>query len=187
MNMKGDTVNRPRETPALTAPRVGTAHHAHGEETMRRTASPPAPAGARVQGAAWGRRDAVLVALTALTLALLAVQVALAGFGAFTMDTRPTDNAYGAHMILGIGLGALAWLLLAMVLVNRPARSHPRTLRLAITLAVLALPVEPLLGDTGQQVPVLGALHALNGLALCALTGWLLAETSRRAHAGAAV
>ena len=29
----------------------------------------------------------------------------------------------------------------------------------------------------------LGALHALNGLVICALTGWLMSETSRRAVA----
>jgi hypothetical protein len=47
-------------------------------------------------------------------------------------------------------------------------------------VALLALPVEPLLGDTGQHIPALGALHALNGLAIFALTGWLTGETARR-------
>jgi cytochrome bd-type quinol oxidase subunit 1 len=65
------------------------------------------------------------------------------------------------------------------VLASRPARAHPWTLRLAVTLAVLSIPVEPVLGDTGQRVPVLGALHALNGPVICALTGWLMAETGR--------
>jgi hypothetical protein len=140
----------------------------------------PAPAGEQSQPGAWGRGDTVLFALTALTLALLAVQVGLAGFGAFTMDTTPTDNAYGAHTVLGVVIGVTAWLILAAVLTSRPARTHARTVRLAVTLAVLSLPVEPLLGDTGQRVPVVGALHALNGLVICALTGWLLAETGRR-------
>jgi hypothetical protein len=53
-------------------------------------------------------------------------------------------------------------------------------LRLAVTLALLAIPVEPLLGEAGQRVPVVGAVHALNGLVICALTGWLMAETGRR-------
>jgi hypothetical protein len=66
------------------------------------------------------------------------------------------------------------------VLASRPARAHPWTLRLAVTLAVLSMPAEPVLGDTGLRVPVLGALHALNGLVICALTGWLMAETGRR-------
>ena len=43
---------------------------------------------------AWGRRSAVLLALAATTLGLIAVQFALAGFGAFTIDkTTPGDNA----------------------------------------------------------------------------------------------
>lgn len=139
-----------------------------------------APAGEQVQPEVWGRRDTVLFALAALTLALIAVQVALAGFGAFTMDKTPTDNAYGAHMVLGVVIGALAWLILAAVFANRTARSHARTLWPAVALALLSLPVEPLLGDTGQRVPLVGALHALNGLVICALTGWLLVETGRR-------
>jgi hypothetical protein len=40
-----------------------------------------------------------------------------------------------------------------------------------------------LLGDTGQHVPAIGALHALTGLAIFALAGWLTAETARRRHA----
>jgi hypothetical protein len=50
----------------------------------------------------------------------------------------------------------------------------------ATTLVLLAIPVEPLLGDAGTKVPVVGALHALNGLLICALAGWLMAETGRR-------
>jgi hypothetical protein len=128
----------------------------------------------------WGRGDRVLFILAVVTLVLIAVQFALAGFGAFTMDKTPTDNAYGAHMVLGVVIGVMTWLILATVLASRTARTHPRTLRLAITVALLALPVEPLLGDTGQHIPALGALHALNGLAIFALTGWLTGETVRR-------
>ena len=146
---------------------------------MART-SQPAPAGERAQAAAWGRRDTVLFALVVTTLALVAVQFALAGFGAFTMDKTPTDNAYGAHMVLGVVIGVMTWLILAAALASRPARAHPRTLRLAVTLAVLAIPVEPLLGEAGQRVPFLGALHALNGLVIWALAGWLMSETGRR-------
>jgi hypothetical protein len=144
------------------------------------TASHSAPADERSQGQASGRLDTALFAMAATTLALLAAQFALAGLGAFAMDKTPTDNAYGAHIILGVVIGGLAWLTLAAALASAPARAHPRTLRLAVTLALLAIPVEPLLGEAGTRVPALGALHALNGLVICALTGWLLAETGRR-------
>lgn len=146
---------------------------------MTRT-SHPAAAGQPARDAAWDRRDAALLALTATTLTLVTGQFALAGFGAFTMDKTPADNAYGAHVVLGVVIGVLTWLILAATLASRPARARPRTLWPAVTLAVLAIPVEPLLGDAGQRVPVLGALHALTGLVIFALAGWLLAETGRR-------
>jgi len=128
----------------------------------------------------WGRGDRVLFVLAVANLVLIAVQFALAGFGAFTMDKTPTDNAYGAHMVLGVVIGVMTWLILATVLASRAARAHTRTLWLAAGVALLALPVEPLLGDTGQHIPALGALHALNGLVIFALTGWLTGETARR-------
>ena len=53
-------------------------------------------------------------------------------------------------------------------------------LTLVLIAVQFALPVEPLLGDTGQHIPALGALHAVNGLAIFALTGWLTGETARR-------
>jgi uncharacterized membrane protein YidH (DUF202 family) len=145
-------------------------------------AADPAAAGVRTQEDAWSRRDTALLALAATTLALLAAQFALAGFGAFTMAKAPADNAYGAHLVLGVVIGAACWLILIAALSSRPARNR-RTLRLAVTLAVLAIPVEPLLGEAGQRVPAVGALHALCGLALFALTAGLLVETGRRGAA----
>jgi cytochrome bd-type quinol oxidase subunit 1 len=143
-------------------------------------ASRSAMVGAQAEEQAWGRSDAALFALVATTLVLLAAQFALAGFGAFTMLKTPTDNAYRAHLILGLVIGVMTWLILAAVLASRSARGHPRTWRPAVALALLAIPVEPLLGDAGTRVPVVGALHALNGLLICALAGWLMAETGRR-------
>jgi len=131
----------------------------------------------------WGRLDTVLFVLAATTITLVAVQFALAGSGAFTVNKNPatpTDHAYGPHMVLGLIIAALTVLILAVSLAGQAARRHRRTLRLAATLAGLALIVEPLLGEAGTRVPFLGALHALNGLIICALTGWLLSETGRR-------
>jgi hypothetical protein len=155
---------------------------------MTRTSHPEA-VGQQAQHQPWGRLDTVLFVLVATVLTLVAVQFALAGFGAFTMDKNPatpTDHAFGPHMVLGLIIAALTVLILAVTLADRAARRHRRTLRLAVTLAVLALIVEPLLGESGTRVPFLGALHALNGLVICALTGWLLAETARRRTAAKA-
>ena len=145
--------------------------------------------GRQAQHQPWGRLDTVLFVLVATVLTLVAVQFALAGFGAFTMDKNPatpTDHAFGPHMVLGLIIAVLTVLILAVTLAGRAARRHRRTLRLAVTLAVLALIVEPLLGESGTRVPFLGALHALNGLIICALTGWLLSETARRRTAAKA-
>jgi chromate transport protein ChrA len=152
------------------------------EETMTRTSHPVA-VGRPVQPQLWGRLDTVLFVLAAAVLTLVAAQFALAGFAAFTLDKNPAtpvDHAYAAHMVLGVIIAVTTLLILAVALAGRAARGHRRTLRLAVTLAVLALVAEPLLGEAGARVPFLGALHALNGLAIGAVTGWLLSETRRR-------
>jgi hypothetical protein len=122
----------------------------------------------------------VLLGLAATTTALIAAQFGLAGFGAFAMDKTPTDNAYRAHTILGIVAAAMTLFTVAAVLANEPARSNAGTLRLAATLAVLAVVVQPLLGDSGKRIPGLGALHALNGLAILAHAAWLTRQTAHR-------
>jgi hypothetical protein len=113
-------------------------------------------------------------------MAAITVQFALAGFGAFTMDKTPTASPYGAHAVLGMVIALLEVLILIAALASRSARAHAATLRLAVALAVLAIAVQPLLGSAGQKAPVAGALHALNGLIIFALTGWLTAQTARR-------
>jgi hypothetical protein len=148
------------------------------EEMARSLRSAPASEPAQLGG--WSRPHAVMLALTATALALITVQFALAGFGAFTMAKAPTDDAYGAHALLGLIIAALTVLILVAVLASRPARAHARTLWLAVTLAVLSVAVQPTLGHFGKHVPVVGALHALNALAILAVTGRLAWETARR-------
>jgi 4-amino-4-deoxy-L-arabinose transferase-like glycosyltransferase len=145
------------------------------EDSMK---AAPRRAGAGPQP--WERRDAVLLALVSATLVLIAAQFALAGLGAFTMIRTPAAHAYGAHLVLGVIIGALAWVDLGAVVASAAARSRRRTLRLAAALALLAIPGEPLLAEAGKRVPAVGALHALTGLAICVLAGWLTAETARR-------
>jgi hypothetical protein len=142
--------------------------------------SRPAPAGGRLAAGSAGRADTVLLGLAAVTAALIAGQFALAGLGAFTRVAVPADHAYGPHEVLGLVIGAATWLILAAAAASRPARSQPWTLRLAVPLALLAIPGEPLLAEAGQHVPALGALHALAGLVICALAGALAVAAGRR-------
>jgi cytochrome b561 len=121
-----------------------------------------------------------LFALAPAALALIAAQFALAGFGAFTMDKTPTDNVYGPHVVVGLAVAVLTLLILAAVLASRTARAHSRTLWAAVTLAVLAVPVQSVLGEAGKTIPAAGALHGLNGVIIFALAAWLTVTTSRR-------
>jgi hypothetical protein len=79
-------------------------------------ASYTAQTAGRVRLGGWGRADTVLLTLATVMLALVAAQFALAGLGAFTMVKTPADNAYGAHMVLGVVIGVLEWLTAAAVL-----------------------------------------------------------------------
>jgi hypothetical protein len=138
------------------------------------------PAGVAAQAGAWGRGDAALFVLLVTDLALIAVQFALAGFGAFAMDKTPTDNAYGAHMATGLVIAGLTLIILVTVLASRPARARRRTLWPTVVLAVLTIAVQPALGEAGTKVPAVGALHGLNGLVIAVLAAWLTVETARR-------
>lgn len=131
----------------------------------------------------WGRGDATVYVLAIVNLALITAQFALAGFGAFTMDKTPGDNAYGAHAVVGLLIAAATLVILVTVLVSPAARARRRTLRLAVSLAVLSVALQPLLGDAGTKVPVLGALHALNAVAISFLACWLTWEMVRRRRA----
>ena len=143
----------------------------------------PDVAAVPTQHASWGRGDTVLLVLAVTTLVLVAAQFALAGLGAFTMIRSPAEHAYAAHMVLGMIIGILSWIVLGTALASRAARAQPRTLWPAAALAVLAIPVEPLLAEAGRRVPAVGTLHVLTGLAICALAGWLVAESARRRSA----
>jgi hypothetical protein len=139
----------------------------------------PAPAGERAMPRGHEHASPVVAVLSAVSVALVAAQFALAGFGAFAMDKTPADNDYGPHIVLGLVIAAMTLVILGAVLASRPTRGNPRVLWPAVALAVLAVPVQPLLGDSGQSVPAVGALHVLNGLVIFALVCWLTWETTR--------
>jgi hypothetical protein len=86
-------------------------------------------------------------------------------------------------MALGVAIGVLAWITLVGVLIGPAARGHAGKLWPAVALALLTIPVEPLLGEAGQHVPAVGALHAVTGLAIFALAAWLTGATARQREA----
>jgi hypothetical protein len=76
-------------------------------------------------------------------------------------------------------IGLLVLLVLGAAVAARAARRDRRVVLPAAVLAVLAVAVQPLLGAAGQHVSFLGGLHAINGLAIFGLTGWLTGQAAR--------
>jgi hypothetical protein len=110
--------------------------------------------------------------------ALTAVQFALAGLGAFGL-LHHEHEPFAAHEALGTVIGVASLVLLIVVLA---AGVGTRAVVMALVLAVLAAPVQPVLANLGKNgSPWLGALHALSGVAIMALFG--LVGTAARSGA----
>lgn len=108
--------------------------------------------------------------LSAITLAAIAVQIGLAGLGAF-------GGSFAAHMTMGYVIGLLTLLILIAALIARPGTTG---IWLAVVLFVLAGPVQPLLATLSYGNPWLGALHGLDAAVIFGLTGRIMYEGFRR-------
>lgn len=119
--------------------------------------------------------------LTLATLLCIAAQFFLAGLGVFERQRHSTPDGYfGPHMLLGLGIGALTLLLAGASLLSRAGSTSPT---MSCTLFVLAGPVEPLLASLGDTSSAwFGALHALTGAIIAALTGLLFTRSRQRGH-----
>ncbi len=138
---------------------------------MTTTATPPAPT---IPG---GFRSTSGQAMRYLAMAggtLTVVQFALAGFGAFSAFQH--HRGFGAHETVGTIIGIVTLLVLIAALIARPSRA---AMILALTLFVLAGPVQPILADVGKHHAWVGALHALVGIAILALFGRLSVRLNR--------
>lgn len=102
--------------------------------------------------------------------ALTAVQFALAGLGAFGL-LKHQHEPFAAHEALGTVIGVVSLVTLIVVLA---AGIGTRAVVMALVLAVLAAPVQPVLANLGKSdSPWLGGLHALTGVVIMALFGIL--------------
>jgi hypothetical protein len=108
----------------------------------------------------------------ALTLFLVAgaVQIFLAGFGAFR-------GGFAAHRGLGFGMAGLALIIVVLALV---ARVGTRDVVLAVVLLLLAGGAQSLLAGLGDDAAFWGGLHALDGLAILGIAGFLQGAAIRR-------
>jgi hypothetical protein len=126
--------------------------------------------------ASTGRRPAMLVFHWALAafLLLLAVQIFLAGLGAFRTEAMGADSAFAAHRALGFSLGAVALVILVLALVARAGRA---AITGAAALVVLTNLAQSLLAGLADDHALFGGLHAFDGLAIIGIAAWLWARS----------
>jgi hypothetical protein len=115
-----------------------------------------------------------------LLLALVVLQIAFAGFGAFdvtekvgaegtSIDEESVDDSWGLHIGFGylVLLGALLTVLLALV--ARVGRQ-----RVLHSLGIFGLVIlQVLLAWFGSEVPIIGALHPINAFLILGAVGSL--------------
>jgi len=110
-----------------------------------------------------------------LTVFLLAgaVQIFLAGFGVW-------GGGFDAHRILGFTMAGIAVVVLVLALVSR---AGTRDVVLAVVLVLLTGGAQSLLAEAGGSGAFWGGLHALDGLAILGIAGFLHGAAIRRGRA----
>jgi hypothetical protein len=118
--------------------------------------------------------------LLLIFLLLGAVQIFLAGFGVFSLDGEvgaPGETAFDAHRSLGFALGGVALIVLILALV---ARSSARSMVLAAVMFLLVFLAPSVFADLGGSNAFFGGLHALDGLVILGIAGYLYSLSRRR-------
>jgi Family of unknown function (DUF6220) len=113
-------------------------------------------------------------------LALGAVQIFLAGLGAFRIDNLGVsgDTAFAPHRAVGFAMAGVALLILVLALVARPGL---RAVMGSVVLFLLVFLVQSLLASLADNTVWFGGLHALDGLAILGLAAFLYLA-ARRQH-----
>jgi hypothetical protein len=137
--------------------------------------SQPALIGAR-RGAFVAYRWALLVFLV-----LGIVQIFLAGTGVFSLHGRELgtagETAFSPHRAVGFAMSAVSAVILILALVARPGNRH---LIGAAVLFVLTAFAQSLFAGLGSDTSAFfGGLHALDGLVVIGLAGFLHASAIR--------
>jgi Family of unknown function (DUF6220) len=120
-------------------------------------------------------RRAALVAYRWLLLGFLllgAVQIFLAGLGAFRLDNTGVsgDTAFAPHRAVGFAMGGVALVILILALIARPGT---RAAVLAAVMFVLAFLAQSVLASLADNTVLFGGLHALDGLAILGIDAFL--------------
>jgi hypothetical protein len=112
-------------------------------------------------------------------LLLGAVQIFLAGLGAFRIDNTGVsgDTAFAPHRAVGFAMGGVALVILILALV---ARAGTRAAVLSAVLFLLAALAQSLLAGLADNTVLFGGLHALDGLAILGIAAFLYVSVRRR-------
>jgi hypothetical protein len=110
------------------------------------------------------------------------VQIFLAGMGVFNLKGQKLSDASSLdpHRALGFALGLLSLVLLIVALV---ARVDAKTVGVTFVVVVLATVMQSVLASAGENTAFFGGLHAIDGLLILGLGGFLFGEARRR-HSG---
>ncbi len=113
-------------------------------------------------------------------LVLGAVQIFLAGLGAFRIDNLGTsgDTAFAPHRAVGFAMGGVALFILILALIARPG---VRAVIGSVLLFLLAFLAQSLLASLADHTVWFGGLHALDGLAILGIAAFLYLA-GRRQH-----
>jgi hypothetical protein len=125
------------------------------------------------RGAFFGYRWALLVFLLAG-----AAQIFLAGLGVFSVDDHGVagDTAFAPHRTLGFTMAGLALIILVLAVIARPGA---RAMTGSVVLVLLTSLMQSLLAGLADSQAVFGALHALDGLLILGVAGYLYARARR--------
>jgi hypothetical protein len=113
-------------------------------------------------------------------LVLGAVQIFLAGLGAFRIDNLGVsgETAFAPHRDVGFAMGGVALFILVLALIARPG---VRAVIASALLFLLAVLVQSLLASLADNTVWFGGLHALDGLAILGIAAFLYLA-ARRQH-----
>ena len=128
-----------------------------------------------------GLRRAAPAAYRGLLLGFLllgAVQIFLAGLGAFRIDNLGVsgDTAFAPHRAVGFAMGGVALFILVLALI---ARAGVRAVILSAVLFLLAFLAQSVLASLADNAVLFGGLHALDGLAILGIAAFLYLSARR--------
>jgi hypothetical protein len=109
------------------------------------------------------------------------VQIFLAGLGVFSFgdhDVAGGTSAFDAHRTLGFTMAGVAVIILVLAVIARPGGL---AVVLSGVLVVQTTLLQSLLAGLADNAALYGGLHALDGILVLAIAGFLYAMSRRRA------